>query len=336
MPSDMVNEGTIRAAAVLLAAILAAGCGARDEGAMPDLAVAACAPAAGSVRIDAGSYMLGEDRFYPEEGPVREVAVGAFEIDRTEVTNAQFAEFVAATGYVTRAERGLAEPAFDHLPDEMRRPGSAVFQKPLSSVNLNLASWWKFMEGASWRAPEGEGSSIDGREDHPVVHIALEDAEAYAKWRGRRLPSEAEWEVAARGGLDRAKYAWGDAPPGKSDKPMANTWQGVFPVLNQETDGYAGSAPVGCFPPNGYGLFDMTGNAWEWTSDPYYPRRGRAGEGAGGEDPNQPGVPVGVIKGGSFLCAENYCVRFRPAARQGQDLTFSASHIGFRTAKDVR
>ena len=290
-----------------------------------------------SVVIPGGEITIGDDRFYPEESPVRTVEIAPFEIDAIEVTNAAFAEFVEATGYVTRAERGLTESKFDHLPDNFRKPGSAVFTKPLEQGDMNPATWWKFIEGASWRQPEGPDSSVDGKENFPVVHIAHEDALAYAEWRGRRLPTEAEWEAAARSGKSGAPYAWGVTPPDKFAKPPANTWQGLFPYVNQKTDGHAGLAPVGCYAPNDFGAFDMIGNVWEWTSDPYYPDRESISDPQApedGYDPNQPGVAVGVIKGGSYLCAENFCARFRPAARQAQDLTFSASHIGFRTAAD--
>ena len=291
-----------------------------------------------SVIVPGGATTLGDDRFYPDERPTHVVQVKSFEIDATEVTNAQFSAFVDATGYVTRAERGLPEAEYDHLPAEFRRAGSAVFVKPLDSDNVNPASWWEFVDGAHWRKPEGPGSSIDGRGAIPVTHIAYEDARAYAKWRGRRLPTEAEWETTARSGLKHAKYAWGDTPPDALDQAAANTWQGIFPYINQQTDGHDGVAPVGCYSPNAFGVYDMIGNVWEWTSDPYYPDRisiSNVAAAKGGYDPSQPGAAVGVIKGGSFLCAENYCVRFRPSARQSQELTFSASHIGFRTVADI-
>ena len=267
-----------------------------------------------TVDIPGGTYRVGEDRFYREEGPVRTVKIEAFNIDATEVTNREFSEFVAATGYLTRAERGLTEEQFSHIPEELRKPGSAVFTPPENPQNLSAGNWWRFVEGASWRMPNGPGSTVDGLESHPVVHVAFEDAEAYAAWKGRRLPTEIEWEAAARGRENHAPYSWGETPPDKLEKSPANIWQGIFPVINQKIDGYAGAAPVGCFEPNVNGLYDMIGNVWEMTSTNHSP-------------------DAGVIKGGSYLCAENYCLRYRPAARQSQEFALGSSHIGFRTAK---
>ena len=299
----------------------------------------ACARVVEQVLVPAGTYQVGDERFYRDEGPVHRIEVDAFEIDATEVTNRQFREFITATGYKTRAERGLPEAEFEVWPAELRTPGSAVFLKPASEANMNPANWWKFVEGASWRAPFGPGSDIEGLDEFPVVHIAYEDAQEYAEWAGRRLPTEDEWEIAARGGSAGKPYAWGDTPPDELVAPAANTWQGIFPFINSERDGYEGVSPVGCFAPNAYGAYDMIGNVWEWTSDPYYPDRtpeSRDQDALGGFDPAQPGVSVGVIKGGSFLCAENYCARFRPAARHAQDLMLGASHIGFRTARTIQ
>ncbi len=304
-----------------------AGCSGDEQ---TSAALGDCQPPAdlgGPVAIKAGQYRLGDSRFYPEEGPVVSVEVGAFDIDAHEVTNAQFAAFVEATGYITRAERGLPEADFDHLPDDFRRAGSAVFTPPKKTNPTALVDWWRFVEGAHWRAPDGPGSSITDKEAYPVVHIAYEDARAYAAWRGRRLPTEAEWEVAARSGLRGAPYAWGDTPPDDLDIPAANTWQGFFPISNEKTDGFVGLAPVGCYAANAYGLHDMIGNVWEWTSDAKTQRRD--------DPPAQDTADSGTIKGGSFLCAENYCQRYRPAARQFQERTFSASHIGFRTVGDL-
>jgi formylglycine-generating enzyme required for sulfatase activity len=229
--------------------------------------------------------------------------------DQTEVTNAQFKVFVETTGYLTRAERGLPEPVYDGLPAEARVPGSAVFIQPSEEGPLNPARWWRFVPGANWMHPEGPASSIDGKDHYPVVHIAYEDAQAYAVWAGRRLPTAEEWEVAARGGLVGKEYEWGDAEPQGNE---ANFWQGVFPVINTRADGFAGLAPSGCFKANGYGLHDMTGNVWEWTST------------SGGQG-------TGIVKGGSYLCARNYCSNYRPGAVHPQDLTLGTSHIGFRT-----
>lgn len=265
------------------------------------------------VRIPAGTYQLGSGDFGPEEGPTRQIQAPAFRISPFEVTNAEFAAFVAATGYQTQAERGFA------LPGGKGRapPGSLVFSPPARLRNFEeIGQWWVFRPGASWRAPEGKGSNLQGRGHHPVVHVVYEDAQAYAQWRGARLPSEDEWEIAARGGLTGAAYVWGDAPyPGGHQR--ANTWQGPFPLADTKADGWGGTAPVGCFAPNGYGLYDMAGNVWEWTSTPL---------GAQGQ----------AIKGGSYLCAPNYCGRFRPAARQAGDPGAGTSHIGFRLAADAQ
>ena len=268
------------------------------------------------IEIPSGSYHIGDNRFYPEEGPTRIVEIEAFNIDVTEVTNRQFNEFVIATGYVTRAERGLPESKFEQIPQKLRSPGSVVFTPPLEKADVNIGSWWRFIEGASWKQPQGPGSSNTGLENHPVVHITFEDAAAYAEWKGRRLPTEAEWEAAARGPDNPATYSWGDQPPNKLSEPPANIWQGIFPVLNQESDGYAQTAPAGCFPPNKTGLYDMIGNVWEMTASDYSPT-------------------AGVIKGGSYLCAENFCARYRPAARQPHEWALGSSHIGFRTVQSI-
>jgi formylglycine-generating enzyme required for sulfatase activity len=288
--------------------------------------------------IPAGTFRMGSDAHYPEEAPAREVAVDGFWIDRFQVTNAQFAAFVDDTGYVTVAERPLDPADFPGAPAENLVPGSLVFTMTPGPVDLrHLNQWWTWTPGASWRHPDGPTGTLDGREDEPVVHVAFEDAEAYAGWQEKSLPTEAEWEHAARGGLEGAAYAWGDEhfPDGK---PMANTWQGEFPWQNLKLDGYERTSPVGSFPPNGYGLYDMTGNVWEWTSDDFashhpdevespccVPRNPRVTS-SGGEEP----VPRRVIKGGSHLCAPNYCLRYRPAARQGQAIDSSTSHLGFR------
>ena len=283
------------------------------------------------VLIPEGEYRLGDERFYEDEGPIRRVSIAEFDIDQTEVTNAQFAAFVRETGYVTRAERGLQEDRFSKLPEKIRRPGSAVFVKPGSAEAGNPVDWWRFVEGASWRHPHGPDSTIEGMELYPVVHVAYEDAVAYAQWAGRRLPTEDEWEAAARGGLESVTYAWGDEPPDTAQDARANTWQGIFPYINQKKDGYEGISPVGCFAPNNFDVYDMTGNVWEWTSDRYSQDRRMHEEKAGGREDFDAIDAAGVIKGGSFLCADNYCYRYRPAARQPQELLLGASHIGFRT-----
>jgi sulfatase modifying factor 1 len=296
--------------------------------------------------IPGGTFRMGSEDFYPEEAPVREASVDGFWMDRTEVTNAQFEQFVAATGYVTLAERPLNPADFPGAPVENLKPGSMLFGKRAKAVDLtNYTNWWVWAPGTDWKHPHGPRSSLQGFELHPVVHVAYEDAEAYARWAGKDLPTEAEWEFASRGGLDGKKFTWGDedSPDGK---PMANSWQGEFPWQNLLLDGYEGTSPVGSFPPNGYGLFDMAGNVWEWTQDWYVPRRANeivkaccspeaASRGATAEqsyDPGQPQfrIPRKVVKGGSHLCAPNYCLRYRPAARQPQMIDTGMSHLGFR------
>ncbi|WP_374210601.1 formylglycine-generating enzyme family protein [Dermatobacter hominis] len=295
------------------------------------------------VTIPAGTVHMGSDRFYPEERPRRSVDVAAFRIDVGPVTNDRFAEFVADTGWVTLAERPLDPADYPGADPDLLHPGGVVFQQPPGPVPLDDPSrWWAYVPGASWRAPHGPGSDLVGRGDHPVVQVAFEDAAAYAAWRGARLPSEAEWERAARGGLDDAEYSWGDEPyPG--DRQMANTWQGRFPWEQLELDGHAGTSPVGSFPANGYGLVDMAGNVWEWTTDwwvdhPVGPDEGdHACCGSGAIDSAAPGERYGrrVIKGGSHLCAPNYCHRFRPAARQPEAIDTSTCHVGFRCVAEV-
>lgn len=266
-----------------------------------------CDPPSGDpVKIDAATFKMGGD-LYPEEGPIRQVSVGAFDIDRTEVTNGQFAAFVEATGYVTDAEK--AQPGFDV-------DGGAVFMQPTE----DFPSWWRFTEGANWRHPEGPESSIEGKAEYPVVQVSYNDAKAYAAWAGRRLPSEAEWEYAAGAGAS-TKYIWGDekTPGGKE---QANTWQGSFPLENTAADGHTGQAPVGCYPPNRFGLYDMVGNVWEWTDTVF-------------EETSGESEAIHVIKGGSFLCADNYCQRYRSAARQPQEVGLPTNHVGFRTVADI-
>jgi formylglycine-generating enzyme len=295
--------------------------------------------------IPGGTFRMGSTDFYPEEQPVHDVHVDGFWMDRCTVTNAQFARFVAATQYVTVAERPISAEDFPGAPAENLLPGSMLFQKAAGPVNLSsYANWWAWTPGVCWQHPHGPGSGLQGLEHHPVVHVAYEDAEAYAHWAGKELPSEAEWEFAARGGLDGKKFTWGDEhfPGGKA---YANSWQGEFPWQNTLLDGYEGTAPVGSFPPNGYDLLDMAGNVWEWTSDWYVTRLGDAKHACCGPavnprivspdnsyNPRQPQfrIPRRVVKGGSFLCAPNYCLRYRPAARQPQMIDTGMSHIGFR------
>lgn len=284
---------------------------------------------------------MGSNDHYPEEAPAHVVTVPGFWIDTVPVTNLDFERFVRDTGYTTLAKRA---PELRDYPDalpEMLVAGSLVFRQPEYSVDLRAPTWWEYRAGASWRHPEGPASSIAGREMHPVVHVAYEDAEAFARWAGKALPNEPEWELAARGGLDEKIFSWGDAPA-PDGKPMANVWRGVFPVENLKPDA-PGTEPVASYPANGYGLYDMTGNVWEWTRDWYRgeeatPARksccaqSRVGGTASQEHSER--VPAysrrKVLKGGSFLCAENYCFRFRPAARQAQSTDSSACHIGFR------
>ncbi|HEY1380359.1 MAG TPA: formylglycine-generating enzyme family protein [Gemmataceae bacterium] len=302
----------------------------------------------GMVWVPGGEFWMGNDNGPEDERPRHKVYVDGFWMDRTEVTNAQFAKFVQATGYITVAERKPDwEEMRKHLPpdtpkpaEEMLVPGSAVFVVPDGDVTTDGPPvWWRYVPGANWRHPDGPASSIEGKEDYPAIHIAWEDAAAYAKWAGKRLPTEAEWEFAARGGLDRKTYVWGDKlnPDGKW---MANSWQGKFPRENTGEDGFKGLAPVKQYPPNGYGLYDMSGNAWEWCQDWYDPEyyassdyRNPQGPTAGRGSRQNPGQASRVRRGGSFLCADNYCMRYLPAARDENPPDSSACHTGFRCVK---
>jgi formylglycine-generating enzyme required for sulfatase activity len=274
------------------------------------------------VWVPGGAFTMGSDAAFPEEGPAVPASVPGFWMDQTEVTNAQFAAFVAATGYRTLAERGVR---IDARPDAPVVAGSAVFRPRGSGEAMrSFANWWQFMPGADWRHPDGPGSSIAGREQHPVVHVAYEDALAYARWKGRGLPTEEQFEYAARGsGRRRADGSW-----------SANTWQGSFPQVDTAADGHAGSAPVACYGADRFGLYDLIGNVWEWTTSPYYARHDAAEpvRHPRGFDPAQAQEQaVAVLKGGSFLCAPDYCMRYRPEARIGQAVGLGAAHIGFRT-----
>src|ERR1700710_873531 len=291
------------------------------------------AHAPGMKTIPGGSFVMGSDRHYPEEAPAHRARVESFLMDSHLVTNRLFGAFVMATKYVTVAERPLDPEAFPDIPKSRLAPGSLGFHKPKQPVSTtDTRKWWSWKAGAYWRHPEGRGSSVAARLDHPVVHIAFEDAEAYAAWAGKSLPTEAEWEFAARGGLEGAEFVWGDELL-SAGKPMANTWQGNFPHENLKLDGYERTSPVTAFPPNGYGIHDMIGNVWEWTSDWYSqqheadapkaccsPENPRGGAEAASHDPCQPNIkiPRKVIKGGSHLCAPNYCRRYRPAARHAE------------------
>jgi formylglycine-generating enzyme len=299
----------------------------------------------GIVKIKGGEFLMGSNDFYPEERPPRRVCVESFAIDSSPVTNAEFAKFVEATGYVTVAERAIDQGQYPGASPELCVPGSAVFRRTRGRVNLaDWSQWWVWTPGAFWARPLGPDSSIEALMDHPVVHVAYEDADAYSRWAGKQLPTEAEWEYAARGGLDGAIFTWGDEMM-PDRQIMANTWQGEFPWQNLLHDGFERTSPVGSFPPNGYGLYDMAGNVWEWTSDWYSDKRlaGKTKPCCGDSlrhdatiedsfDPMQPQIriPRKVIKGGSHLCAPNYCLRFRPAARSPQMLDTSMSHLGFR------
>lgn len=303
----MLLSLTFRVLFISLALMLISGCGKNSPSKSPadkSAVTAACLNgAARAVYIPAGSMQMGSERGYPEERPVRTVDIAAFEIDATEVTNAQFAMFVEETGYVTSAEK--IQPGFE-------TSGGAVFTLP----DPTNPTWWRFVEGANWRHPEGPDSLGESREHDPVVQISHDDAKAYAAWAGRALPSEAQWEYAARAG-SQTRYIWGETRTINGEE-QANTWQGAFPIENTQEDGFLKRSPVGCYPPNAFGLYDMIGNVWEWTDTVYQQSEGE---------------PVYVIKGGSFLCAENYCRRYRPAARQPQEAGFPTNHIGFRTVR---
>lgn len=292
------------------------------------------------VLISGGTFRIGSNDFYPEERSADNVQVSQFCIAQHEVTNIQFAEFVKSTGYVTVAERPLSKKQFPELSEDERSPGSVVFQPPsVKNEPIEFLSWWQWVKGANWQHPEGPDSNLDGRENHPVVHVAYEDAQAYAEWVSKSLPTEAQWEFAARGGLKNQIFAWGN----QYSPHNANTWQGEFPIQNTQEDGYLQTAPVGSFQNNGYGLSDMTGNVWEWTQDWY--QVGHApiahtvnpviSDSQSSFDPREPSVAKHVIKGGSFLCAKNYCSRYRPAAREAQSPDTGTSHIGFRLVKNI-
>ncbi|MEI5668758.1 formylglycine-generating enzyme family protein [Bosea sp. CCNWLW174] len=295
--------------------------------------------------INGGVFRMGSDRHYVEEAPSHQVNVDGFWIDQTPVTNRQFGAFVDATGHVTSAEIAPDPRDYPGALPHMLRAGSLMFDPPCHPVDTrDWSQWWTFKFGATWRKPYGAGSSIKGLDDHPVVHVAYLDAEAYANWAGKALPTEAEWEFAAWGGREGCEFAWGDelTPEGRH---MANIWQGAFPQENSREDGWARTSPVRAFPSNGYGLHDMIGNVWEWTADfwsarhqadapkaccvPQNPRGGRESE---SYDPHQPQImiPRKVLKGGSHLCAPNYCRRYRPAARHAEPIDTSTSHVGFR------
>lgn len=342
-------KSTFPRLAVLLAPLALVACSRSDP-----LAASSSAPP-GMRLVPAGEYTMGSSAEYANanEGPPHRVRVDAFFLDEASVTNADFARFVEATKYVTVAEKPVDWEAIARTlpegtpkpPDEMLAPGSLVFTPTKTEVPLDdLGGWWRWQNGASWRHPEGPGSTIVGRETHPVVHVAWDDAVAYAAWAKKRLPTEAEWEYAARGGLEGKRYAWGDELV-LDGKPMANTYTGTFPVRDTGADGYAGTAPVKSFPPNGYGLYDMGGNVWNWCSDWFRtdahalaPQKGCCENPPGPKDSwdaSDPLAPKRVIKGGSYLCNPSYCESYRPSARRGTPQDTGSTHVGFRCAKSV-
>jgi formylglycine-generating enzyme required for sulfatase activity len=282
-------------------------------------------PDRSEILIPGGTFLMGSDEHGAEEGPVHRVTVESFSIDRFDVTNEQFAKFIAATGYVTDAERRPNSKDYPEVSAEKLRSGGAVFKPRADGAPPSHdMEWWEFVEGADWRHPTGPKSSTIGHENEPVVQVSYRDALAYAHWAGRELPTEEQYEYAARGGFDGKTYAWGnELKPG--GKWMANVWQGHFPERNIAEDGYKSVSPVGCFPPNGYGLYDMVGNVWKWTASLYSPQQAAAAPASRVER---------VIKGGSFMCSSNFCQRFRPAARQPQESAFSSVHLGFRTVSN--
>ena len=325
----------------------------------------------GMVLIRGATYLRGNDKragngdYYPEESPSHKVTVSSFWIDKYEVTNSQFKEFVDATGYVTFAEKALDKKFFTDAPAEQLKPGATVFSPPQEKINPKEKNdpwdWWSYKVGACWKRPEGGNSSIASRMDHPVVCINIDDAKAFAKWKGKRLPTEAEWELAARGGLKQKQFVWGDkANP--NDQWLANCFQGIFPNANSASDGYLYTSPVGSFPPNGYGIYDMAGNVWEMCSDFFHPSFYREFVKNPHPDPTGPKHPISQIeldhfhrtgtcptarskmnklmflhvsKGGSFLCHWDYCLRYRPAARNHTESLSPSNHTGFRCARDV-
>jgi formylglycine-generating enzyme required for sulfatase activity len=302
-------------------------------------------PRRGMVWIAGGRFRMGSDRHYAEEAPVRPASVDGFWMDARPVTNLEFARFVRETGWTTFAELPADPADYPGAQPEMLAPSSLVFTPTLGPVPLHdPTAWWRYVPGADWHHPYGPQSSLTGLLTHPVVHVAWRDVEAYARWAQADLPTEAEWECAARGGLEDVEYAWGDdfAPAGRT---MANTWQGEFPYASRKQGGAFRTSPVGRYPANGYGLYDMIGNVWEWTRDWWStpsaeaavspccaPSNPIGGEMEGSFDPRQPQIriPRKVLKGGSHLCAPSYCRRYRPAARHAQPIDTSASHVGFR------
>jgi formylglycine-generating enzyme required for sulfatase activity len=284
----------------------------------------------------------------PDALPQHLVSVDGFWMDLTPVTNGEFARFVAATGYVTVAERPLDPRDFPGAPADKLVPGSVVFFTPATQPQGldDPSKWWRYEPGANWKHPDGPKSSIKGRDQHPVVHVAFEDASAYAKWAGKRLPTEAEYEFAARGGLDRQLYSWGNEM-NPERKAMANTWQGTFPSNDRGEDGYTGTSPVSVFPPNAFGLFDMGGNVWQWCSDWYRPDQYAADAGSGpivrnpqgpadSFDPQEPGAAKRVVRGGSYLCSEHFCTRYLVGSRGKAEISSGTSNLGFRLVRSAQ
>ena len=298
----------------------------------------------GMVYIPGGEFDRGTVRAGPDSKPVRRIQVDAFFMDATEVTNAQFSKFVDETGYLTIAEQKPDPKDFPGADPKLLVPGSVVFTPPNIKVEKwrpgSHLQWWRWQPGANWKHPEGPGSNINGLDSHPVVHVAWEDAMAYAKWAGKRLPTEAEWEYAARGGLIGKLHVWGE-PKTPDGKHMANTWQGTFPVQNTKEDGFVGTAPVKSYPPNGYGLYEMSGNVWEWCYDwyrpDYYPKAPTSNPPgpSSGFDPREPAVPKRVSRGGSYLCSDEYCVNYRVGNRGNSDPMTGLNHTGFRCVRSV-
>lgn len=300
------------------------------------------------IDLAGGVFVMGSNDHYPEERPAHKARVAPFRIDRYPVTNREFARFVRDTGYVTAAERPADPADYPGADPALLVPSSVVFVQPAHPVDLsNTHNWWHYVAGADWRHPRGPASSLQGLDDHPVVHVNVADALAYAQWMDKDLPTEAEWEFAARGGQESGEFAWGDSlvPGGRH---QANTWQGEFPWQSLDEDGHRWTSPVGSFPPNGYGLYDMIGNVWEWTSDWYQQHdqlqskpccaidNPRGGAREGSHDPrDRSAIPRRVMKGGSHLCAPNYCRRYRPAARMAQPIDTSTCHLGFRCVERV-
>ena len=324
--------------AIPIALILLGTQGCQPPAKPPQLPITVTADHTNMVLINGGSFEMGGDTdLFTDTSPVHTVTISSFWMDKTLVTNADFAAFVAATGYKTTAEQPLNPADFPGIPPEKLKLGSVVFTPPKSKVSLDdVTQWWTYVPGATWRHPEGPGSSIDYRMNHPVVHVSHDDARSYAKWAGKQLPTEAQWEFAARGGLKQKPYVWGDMAPSDAEKPLANLFDGSFPYKNTLLDGYARTSPVQAYPPNAYGLYDMAGNCWQWTADFYrpdtYKSHGQLDPLGPMEsfDPDEPGLTKYVQRGGSFLCSTDYCVRYRVAGRGKGARDTGASNVSFR------